>query len=160
MAALFFGVGGAAALATGIYDEPLSAAVAGFSTCLCSLVIHESAHLMTLRVLLRDGTAGHVNHSLANVWITGPRMHGIQNIATAVAGPTLGSACCLLFLLAGTAGWIAVPLAAVHLVNLLPVFPDGRMLLVGLGQLFLGRGNTHLPGRKQSLPGAGMERAS
>lgn len=141
MAALFFGAGGAAALATGIYAEPLSAATAGFSVCLCSLVMHETAHLVALRVLISDGTAGCVNYSFANVWVAGPGMYGIQNIATAAAGPTLGAACCLMFMLAGTPSWIVLPLTAVHLVNLLPVFPDGRMLLVGLAQLFLSGDN-------------------
>jgi hypothetical protein len=140
MAALFFGAGGGAGLATGFYAEPLLAAALGFSTCLCSLVVHESAHLVALRLLLRNGAAGRANYSLANVWITGPRMGGMQNIATAAAGPLFGAACCWLFMLAGIPDWIGLPLAAVHLANLIPPFPDGRMLLLGFGHLILGRG--------------------
>jgi hypothetical protein len=48
------------------------------------------------------------------------------------------------FLLAGAPGWIVLPLAAVHAANLLPVFPDGRMLLVGIGQM-LTRGRSPAP---------------
>jgi hypothetical protein len=135
VAVLFFGTGGAAALATGFYGEPLSAAATGFAVCLCSLLVHEAAHLIVLRLVLRDRTAGEANHSLANLWITGPRMTGAQNVATAAAGPLSGALCCGVFLLAGAPGWIVLPLAAVHAANLLPVFPDGRMLLVGIGQM-------------------------
>lgn len=141
VAVLFFGAGGAAALATGFYGEPLTAAAAGFVTCFCSLLVHEAAHLVVLRLLLRDRKAGEANHSLVNVWITGPRMRGVQNVATAAAGPLSGAACCGVLLLAGFPGWIVLPLAAVHAANLLPVFPDGRMLLVGIGQM-LTRGHS------------------
>jgi hypothetical protein len=154
VAVLFFGAGAAAALATGFYGEPLSAAGTGFATCLCSLVVHEAAHLIVLRLVLRDQTAGEANHSLANVWITGPQMRGAQNVATAAAGPLSGAACCIVFLLAGAPGWIILPLAAVHAANLLPVFPDGRMLLVGIGQMLV----SVPPGRRSksrlgSVPG-------
>lgn len=138
MAALFFGVGGAAALATGIYDEPLVAALAGFLVCIFSLAVHETAHLVILRLVVKDREAGHVRFSLANVWISAPRMSGIQNISTAAAGPVFGSLTCLGFLAMGVPAWISAPLAAVHLLNLLPLFPDGRMILVGFGQLLLG----------------------
>jgi hypothetical protein len=68
-------------------------------------------------------------------------MTGAQNVATAAAGPLSGALCCGVFLLAGAPGWIVLPLAAVHAANLLPVFPDGRMLLVGIGQMLTrGRG--------------------
>jgi len=137
VAVLFFGAGGAAALATGFYGEPLTAAGAGFAACLCSLLVHEAAHLVVLRLVLRDRNAGEANHSLANVWVTGPRMLGAQNVATAAAGPVSGAACCGMFLLAGAPAWIVLPLAAVHAANLLPLFPDGRMLLVGIGQMLM-----------------------
>ncbi|PNH85245.1 hypothetical protein CXZ05_06940 [Arthrobacter sp. AFG20] len=152
MAILFFGTGGLAALATGFYSEPLSAAGVGFAVCMTSLLVHEAAHLATLRLVLRDAQAGEANHSLANVWVTGPRLQGLQTVATAAAGPVLGTASCAVFLLADAPGWIVLPLAAVHAANLLPLFPDGRMLLLGIGQIFVGM--TGRNGRDQAGRGA------
>lgn len=137
MFALFAGAGAAAALATGVPDVPLLAALTGFVISITSLIAHETGHLAAARALLREPSACSVHHSMTEIWIKTPPLSGSQNMLTALAGPCAGIACCLLFIPAGAPAWIAVPIALVHGVNLLPFFADGRMLLVGAGQAFL-----------------------
>ncbi|MFD5277093.1 hypothetical protein ACFWIX_05970 [Pseudarthrobacter sp. NPDC058362] len=158
MAVLFVGAGTVAAVATGVPDVPLSAALTGLIVSVTSLIVHETAHLLTARALLRQPSACSVHHSMTEVWIKTPPLGGKQNILTALAGPSAGIIWCLLAIPAGAPAWIAGAIAVVHGVNLLPFLADGRMLLVGLGQIFLAASRYSGPPPRRASAGARVHR--
>lgn len=80
---------------------PLTAAAWGVLVCAVSMVCHESAHLLTLRMLARDRTAGAIEHSWINVWVVGPAGRPGMLRATALAGPLAGMLACVALAHAG-----------------------------------------------------------
>jgi hypothetical protein len=125
----FLALGGTVSLLVGSADVVLIAAVVGTLVCSSSLIVHESAHLIVMRAAERDMTVGAVEHSWLNVWIVGPTLRGWSRRLTALAGPVAGLAAVSTASLLGSPRWICVCLGFVHAVNLLPIAPDGELLL-------------------------------
>jgi hypothetical protein len=76
----------------------------------------------------RDRGIGAVAHSWATVWIVGPPdLTRRRRQLVAAAGPAAGVSWCVALLSVAPA-WICVSFAAVHLVSLLPLAPDGRLV--------------------------------
>jgi len=124
----FLGVAGTVVLLVGEHRLVLLAALLGTLICGGSIIAHESAHLVVMRIAERDGAIGAVEHSWLNVWIVAPTLTGWSRRATALAGPFAGAATAAAAALLGAPRWICVVLGAVHVVNLLPSAPDGRLL--------------------------------
>lgn len=125
MAAGFTAVAVLAGLAADALAETFAAAWVGTVVCGLSLICHESAHVVAIRLLTGDRLAGAVEHSWVNVWVVGPQLSFPAHNLIALAGPLAGMALCWLASAAGAAPWICLLIGAVHAVNLLPLTPDG-----------------------------------
>ena len=87
----FLALGGSVALVVGGAGASLFAAAVGTLVCATSLVAHESAHLVVMRIVERDRTVGAVEHSWLNVWIVAPPLRGWKRRLTALGGPSQAS---------------------------------------------------------------------
>ncbi|MBG6179624.1 hypothetical protein [Arthrobacter sp. CAN_A1] len=139
MAGMFLAAGVITGVLADDFATPLSISAIGFVAASSSLVVHESAHLGVLRRFTSDPAAGQVHCSATEVWVAGQTPDGLGTAVTAVVGPAAGAAYLLILSLAGVPQWIAVSLAVIHVINLLPWFPDGKQLKLGLAQLLLER---------------------
>lgn len=128
------GVGVLVGLLTGDLGTPLRAAAGGILVCAVSMVGHESAHLLTLRGLAADRTAGAIEHSWVNVWIVGPHGGRWHDRVTALAGPLAGMLACLALAQLGVQEWICWAVGITHAANLFPLAPDGRMIFSPSGR--------------------------
>jgi hypothetical protein len=106
-------------------------AFAMYATCTCwaSMLTHEIAHLVMIRVVERDQSVGAIVHSWLNVWIVGPALAPWRRRMVAIIGPLAGVAACFVLGLVGVPRFIWLGIAVIHLMNLLPAAPDGRALL-------------------------------
>lgn len=93
-----------------------------------SLVAHEAAHLLTLRRIEQDHGIGAVAHSWTTVWIVCPALSTAHGRLVALAGPVAGISVSAALGCLGAPTWICVVVGAVHLANLLPSAPDGRLV--------------------------------
>jgi hypothetical protein len=125
MAVGFTAVALLAGLAADALADTLAAALVGTVVCGLSLICHESAHLVAIRLLTGDRLAGAVENSRVNVWVVGPQLAFPAHNLIALAGPLAGMALCWLASAAGAASWICLLIGVVHAVNLLPLTPDG-----------------------------------
>lgn len=139
MAGMFLAASVVTGALAGDFRTPAFVGALGFVAASTSLIVHEAAHLIALRLLSRDLSAGHVHYSTTEVWVVGQAPAGLGTVLVAISGPATGAAYLVAATLIGMPTWIAVSLALIHLVNLLPWFPDGKQLKLGLAQLLLGR---------------------
>lgn len=130
-AAMILGCAGVVGVLVGAPAVALGAAGTGAAVVVASLVAHESAHLVVLRLLGGDRGAGAVAHSWLDVWVVGPDLPDRVRRLTAVAGPAVGAGACLGAAALGAAGWVCALVGVVHVANLLPAAPDGRSLFLG-----------------------------
>lgn len=107
-----------------------------FLLCLASLYCHEAAHLTALRFLTGDRRQGNVKSSWTQLWVIGATpLTPIRTMAVASLGPVSGAASALLPLAWGFHSLPCFLLAALHLSNLMPFFPDGKVIILGLFSL-------------------------
>ena len=132
MVALMAGVALVAGLLVGDLATPLAVAGWGIIVTWSSLALHEWGHVLAHRLggAARRGE-GLVCGEWSGVWVSLPATGPVHSRLTALAGPLVGAALCGLWLLAGAPAWIAGVVALVHLGNLVPAFPDGRILFRG-----------------------------
>ncbi len=120
---------GAVGLAAHDLSTPVVAAAWASLAIGVSQVTHEAAHLAALRILSAEPYAGAVIASAWQVWIAAPALIGWRHRLVAGLGPAAGISSLVVLGHCGVPqliwGWIAL----IHLVNLLPCFPDGRALL-------------------------------
>jgi hypothetical protein len=118
----------AVGLAFDVAGAAVQVAVGATATGLVSLVAHESAHLVAVRLVTGDRAAGAIAHSWTTVWIVGPPLHGAARRLAALAGPPAGALAAAGCAGTGVPPWVCAAYAAVHLANLAPAAPDGRMV--------------------------------
>lgn len=115
-------------LVVGALATTLTAAAVATAVCGVSLVCHESAHLIALRVLTRGQVSGAVEHSWANVWVVAPDLAFPVRNLVGLAGPLAGMTFCWLVSVVGAASWICWLVGVVHAANLVPLTPDGAAI--------------------------------
>lgn len=117
--------------AVGAPEVALQAAGIAAISWWLSTAVHEYAHLWVMRLTFRDTSVGAITFCGPSVSVVGPAVAGPQAALIAVAGPLIGSSVCIALVPAVSQqmNWIPILLALVHLSNLLPVAPDGRLLL-------------------------------
>lgn len=89
-----------------------------------SMVVHELAHVAAARP--SDDDSWDLEVRWTGLSVVGPAQ--AIGIRSALAGPLAGAAVTLVGAAAGLSAWVTVPLVALHLVNLTPICPDGRVL--------------------------------
>lgn len=132
MVALIAGVALVAGLLVGDLATPLAAAAWAIAITWSSMALHEWGHVLVHRL---GGHAhrgeGIVCGEWSGVWVSLPATGPVHSRLTAASGPLLGAALCAGWFVVGAPGWIAAAVALVHLGNLVPAFPDGRILFRG-----------------------------
>lgn len=122
---------------TGEFMAPMKAACSGGIVTWLSVGFHEFGHLATLRLLTGDRDAGALLSHYGRICIVTTVQHPLIEAAVAVAGPLVGmlSAIALKFLIPAEFAWLCWIISLLHILNLLPCFPDGDVLFCAIKNL-------------------------